>query len=33
MLMSTNPISGVAGDQHAALFGQTCFTAGEAKNT
>lgn len=22
-----------AGDQQAALFGQTCFTAGEAKNT
>lgn len=27
------PISGVAGDQQAALFGQTCFTSGEAKNT
>lgn len=27
------PISGAAGDQHAALFGQTCFTPGEAKNT
>lgn len=27
------PISGVAGDQHAALFGQACFTAGMAKNT
>ena len=27
------PISGVAGDQHAALFGQTCFTKGMAKNT
>lgn len=27
------PISGIAGDQQAALFGQTCFTAGEAKNT
>ena len=26
-------ISGAAGDQQAALFGQTCFTAGEAKNT
>ena len=24
------PISGAAGDQQAALFGQTCFTAGEA---
>ncbi len=27
------PISGVAGDQQAALFGQTCFEAGMAKNT
>ena len=27
------PISGAAGDQQAALFGQTCFTKGEAKNT
>lgn len=27
------PIAGVAGDQQAALFGQTCFQAGEAKNT
>ena len=27
------PISGNLGDQQAALFGQTCFTAGEAKNT
>ncbi len=27
------PIGGAAGDQQAALFGQTCFTAGEAKNT
>ncbi|HEY3236468.1 MAG TPA: glycerol kinase GlpK [Polyangiaceae bacterium] len=27
------PISGVAGDQHAALFGQGCFAAGEAKCT
>ena len=27
------PIAGAAGDQHAALFGQTCFTPGEAKNT
>jgi len=26
-------ITGVAGDQQAALFGQTCFTPGEAKNT
>jgi glycerol kinase len=27
------PISGIAGDQQAALFGQTCFAPGEAKNT
>ena len=27
------PISGVAGDQHAALFGQACFEPGMAKNT
>ena len=27
------PISGAAGDQQSALFGQTCFTPGEAKNT
>jgi len=27
------PISGVAGDQHAALFGQTCFAPGMVKNT
>lgn len=27
------PVAGMAGDQQAALFGQTCFTAGEAKNT
>lgn len=27
------PISGVAGDQQAALFGQTCFEPGMAKNT
>lgn len=26
-------ISGVAGDQQAALFGQTCFNEGEVKNT
>ena len=26
-------IAGAAGDQQAALFGQTCFTAGEAKST
>ena len=27
------PIAGAAGDQQAALFGQTCFKEGEAKNT
>lgn len=27
------PISGIAGDQQAALFGQLCFNIGEAKNT
>ncbi|MFC5653485.1 glycerol kinase GlpK [Paenibacillus solisilvae] len=27
------PISGAAGDQQAALFGQNCFSAGSAKNT
>ena len=27
------PIAGAAGDQQAALFGQTCFHEGEAKNT
>lgn len=27
------PISGVAGDQQAALFGQTCFDPGDVKNT
>ncbi len=26
-------VAGAAGDQQAALFGQTCFEAGEAKNT
>ncbi len=26
-------IAGIAGDQQSALFGQTCFDAGEAKNT
>jgi glycerol kinase len=32
-LGGTIPIAGAAGDQQAALFGQTCFNAGEAKNT
>ena len=27
------PIAGIAGDQQAALFGQSCFEAGMAKNT
>ena len=27
------PIAGIAGDQQAALFGQCCFEAGDAKNT
>ena len=26
-------VNGIAGDQQASLFGQTCFTKGEAKNT
>ncbi|HEY8509312.1 MAG TPA: FGGY-family carbohydrate kinase, partial [Steroidobacteraceae bacterium] len=29
----TLPVSGIAGDQQAALFGQTCFRPGMAKNT
>ncbi len=29
----TIPITGIAGDQQAALFGQTCFEPGTAKNT
>ncbi len=31
--LSGIPISGIAGDQHAALFGQQCFEKGTAKNT
>jgi len=27
------PVSGIAGDQQAALFGQRCFSAGDIKNT
>lgn len=27
------PVAGIAGDQSAALFGQTCFNTGDAKNT
>jgi glycerol kinase len=30
---SSLPVAGVAGDQQAALFGQACFSPGEAKNT
>lgn len=33
LLGSTIPIMGVLGDQQAALFGQSCFEAGTAKNT
>lgn len=32
-ILAGTPISGSAGDQAAALFGQCCFTAGQAKNT
>ncbi len=32
-IVSGVPIRGVAGDQQAALFGQCCFEAGQAKNT
>ncbi len=32
-LLAGVPIAGDLGDQQAALFGQTCFSAGEAKNT
>lgn len=31
--LSGIPIAGIAGDQQAALFGQTCFNSGAAKNT
>ena len=31
--LSGVPVSGILGDQQAALFGQTCFDVGEAKNT
>lgn len=33
LLGSQVPVAGIAGDQQAALFGQGCFSAGEAKNT
>jgi glycerol kinase len=32
-LPAATPVSGVAGDQQAALFGQACFSPGMAKNT
>ena len=32
-LQATIPVCGALGDQQAALVGQTCFAAGEAKNT
>jgi len=31
--LAGRPLAGMMGDQQAALFGQTCFEAGEAKNT
>lgn len=31
--LSGRPVAGILGDQQAALFGQTCFEAGEAKST
>ena len=33
LFTSPIPIAGMAGDQHCALFGQTCFDVGQAKNT
>lgn len=33
MALQGIPVAGDLGDQHAALFGQTCFSPGEAKNT
>lgn len=33
LLGASIPVSGSAGDQQAALFGQACFAAGEVKNT
>jgi glycerol kinase len=32
-ILAGAPVAGNLGDQQAALFGQTCFTLGEAKNT
>lgn len=31
--LSGVPVAGILGDQQAAMFGQACYTAGEAKNT
>ena len=33
LLLQGIPVAGVLGDQQAALFGQTCYSPGEAKNT
>ena len=33
LLGSAVPIAGIAGDQHAALFGQACFSRGQVKTT
>ncbi|MFN8410977.1 MAG: glycerol kinase GlpK [Anaerolineales bacterium] len=33
MILEGVPVAGDLGDQQAALFGQTCYSAGEAKNT
>ncbi len=33
LLGATIPVTGIAGDQHAALFGHACLEPGEAKNT
>ncbi len=33
ILGTSVPVSGIAGDQQAALFGQRCFNAGDIKNT
>ncbi len=33
LLGATVPLAGIAGDQHAALFGQACFAPGQVKTT
>ena len=33
LALGSIPIAGIAGDQQAALFGQLCWSAGQAKNT